>query len=82
MSRRENLIQPIAIANHLYELRKARHLTQSEMAERMGISTRAYSDWETAHALPSYERLARLARFFGVTTDDILCLETGDVSFL
>lgn len=54
------------------ELRKARGYSQVELAEKIGVSKQAISNWENDNIQPSIEMLIRLADVFGVTTDYLL----------
>jgi transcriptional regulator with XRE-family HTH domain len=56
-------------------LRKARDLTQEQLAEVLGVSYQAVSKWETNAALPDVTLFPILARFFGVTTDELHGME-------
>ncbi|MCR5717450.1 MAG: helix-turn-helix domain-containing protein [Oscillospiraceae bacterium] len=50
-------------------LRKHRHVTQCEMAERLGISRRTYANYERGvHAMP-VEVLIVIADIFGTSLD-------------
>ena len=39
------------------QLREAKHLTQAELAEKLAVSAKAISKWETAHGLPDISLL-------------------------
>lgn len=52
--------------------RKRAGLSQEELAERVGVSRQAVSKWEVGDALPELDKLAALAKTFGVTTDWLL----------
>ena len=58
----------------LLQLRESRGLTQSEVAERIGVSARTYADFERGieRKESSYKLLERLSDFFEVSTDYIL----------
>lgn len=49
--------------------RKKQSLTQSELAERIGVSTQAVSKWETGVGMPDVSQIVLLARELRVTTD-------------
>lgn len=56
----------------LFKLREKRGLTQSQVAEKMEVSARAYAFWERKPiALQAYQ-IARLAELFEVTADFIV----------
>ena len=44
------------------QLREARNLTQADLAERIGVSSKTISKWETAKGLPDITLLQPLAR--------------------
>lgn len=63
------------ISLNLFELRKSRGITQSYLAEIIGVSFQTISKWETGMAVPDVKYVIALAKFFGVTTDQILGLQ-------
>ena len=62
----------IEIANRLVQLRKQNHLSQEELAARIGISRQAVSKWERAEASPDTDNLILLARLYQVSLDELL----------
>lgn len=56
--------------------RKAKGMTQEELAEKLGVSPQAVSKWENDVACPDIQLLAPLAKIFGVSTDELLSAET------
>ena len=59
----------------LQELRKARSLTQEELAEALFVSRTAISKWESGRGYPSLDSLKEMSRFFSVSIDDLICTE-------
>lgn len=59
-------------AEFLYTLRKEKGLTQSELAEKLGVTNKAVSKWETGEGYPETAQLVPLAGIFGVTVDELL----------
>lgn len=57
----------------LQELRKARSLTQEELAEALYVSRTAVSKWESGRGYPSIDSLKALSRFFSVSIDELIC---------
>ena len=53
-------------------LRKEKGLTQSELAEKLNISNKAISRWETGEGYPEITILTSLAKELGVTVDELL----------
>ena len=56
----------------LRELRKARALTQEELAEALFVSRTAVSKWESGRGYPSIDSLKEISRFFSVSIDDLI----------
>ncbi len=60
------------ISGYLQYLRKSRHYTQEELAEKLNISRQAVSKWETGAAIPDIGILLKISRLYGITINDIL----------
>ncbi|MEN6636355.1 MAG: helix-turn-helix transcriptional regulator [Clostridiaceae bacterium] len=60
------------IADNITELRKAMHLTQAELAEKMGYTDKAISKWERAESIPDIVTLKEFADLSGVTLDYLI----------
>ena len=58
--------------NRLRKLRKARRMTQSDVAKIVGIGQSGYSFWENGRSKIDDASLKKLAGFYGVTVDYIL----------
>lgn len=56
----------------LQELRKQKGLTQEELAEKLFVSRTAISKWESGRGYPNIDSLKSVAKFFGVTVDELL----------
>jgi transcriptional regulator with XRE-family HTH domain len=54
------------------ELRKEKRITQSELADLIGVTNKAVSRWETGEGFPEISFLPQLAKILGVSTDEIL----------
>lgn len=61
-----------SLGTKISELRKARNMTQDELAERMGVSPQAVSKWENDLSMPDLPILVELSNFFHVSLDDLL----------
>ena len=59
----------------LRQLRLDKHLTQAQVADRIGVTASMVSSYETDIRLPSFEVMVRIADLFGVTVDYLLCRE-------
>ena len=53
----------------LKELRRQRRITQKEMGEYLGITTRAYQFYESGDRYPDFQGLIALADYFQVSID-------------
>ena len=53
-------------------LRESRNLTQAELAERIGVSSKTVSKWETGKGLPDISRLQPLAGALGVSLIELM----------
>lgn len=62
-----------AVAERLSELRKSRGYSQHEISKKTGINVVTLSGYEVGRNEPNEEALVRLADFYNVTTDYILC---------
>lgn len=60
------------IGNRISKFRKAKGLTQEELAFTMGVSSQAVSKWENDLSCPDIGSLPKLAKTLGVTTDELL----------
>lgn len=59
------------IGNKIKELRKARGVTQEELANSIGISFQSVSKWENGIALPDISLTPKLASYFGISMDEL-----------
>ncbi len=53
----------------LKELRLRHGFNQEELAKQIGIKQNSYSDWEHGKCKPNYEKIEKIADFFGVSLD-------------
>lgn len=63
---------------NIKKLRTARGINQVELANALNVSKQCVSNWENDNIQPSVEMLIKIACFFGVTTDYLLDLQTGN----
>lgn len=59
--------------NRLKSLREDNDLTQEELAKQLNITRTALSNYETAFREPSYAILIKIADYFNVSLDYLLC---------
>ena len=65
----------IAIGEKIKSFRKKREITQEQLADYLNISFQSVSKWECGDAYPDITMLPKIAIFFGVTTDELLCID-------
>ena len=53
-------------------LREQRKLTQAELAEKLGVSSKTVSKWETAKGLPDISLLQPLAQALGISVIELM----------
>lgn len=63
--------------NYIYEQRCRIGMTQAEMAQRLGVTNKAVSKWETGKAKPTTNTLRKMAVLFGVSVDALLGIREG-----
>lgn len=61
-----------SFGNRLARFRKARNMTQEDLAERLNVSAQAVSKWENDLTSPDLDTLLNLSEIYGVSTDELL----------
>ena len=54
------------------QLREARNMTQAELAEKIGVSSKTVSKWETAKGLPDISLLQPLSQALGISVIELM----------
>lgn len=65
------------LSNRIRVLRAERRISQSELAEAIGVSRKTISTIEVGRFTPSTVISLKIARYFGVSVEDVFQL-TGD----
>ncbi|MBO5327489.1 MAG: helix-turn-helix transcriptional regulator [Clostridia bacterium] len=65
----------IKIGKFIAECRKKEGLTQMQLAEKLGITDRAVSKWETGRAMPDSAIMLELCAALKISVNDLLCGE-------
>jgi len=60
------------IGEKLYELRKEKHLSQEEVAEKLDVTRQTISKWETNQSTPDFDKIKPLCELYGITADELL----------
>ncbi|MBR4050611.1 MAG: helix-turn-helix domain-containing protein [Clostridia bacterium] len=63
------------IGRFIAECRKNKNLTQAQLAEKLNITDRAVSKWETGRAMPDSSIMLALCDVLSITVNDLLCGE-------
>ncbi len=67
----------MSIGNTIRRLRRERDMTQEQLAEYLGITSRAVSQWECEKTAPDLSQIPVLSHIFEVTADELLGIDTG-----
>lgn len=65
----------MSIGSTIKKLRRERNMTQEQLAECLGITANAVSQWECDQTAPDISQLPMLARILQVTTDRLLGID-------
>ncbi len=60
------------ISDRIQTLRKAKGMSQEQLADAVGVSRQAVSKWESEQASPDLDKVVIMSELFDVTTDCIL----------
>jgi len=64
-------MNPYVTGTVIKELREKQHLTQVELADKLGVSDKTISKWETAKGYPDISLLETLAKVLGVSVTEL-----------
>lgn len=59
------------LANRIKNLRRSIGLNQIEFAKALNVTQSAVSHWETGRSNPDTHQLLRIAKYFGITVDEL-----------
>ena len=62
----------MTLPENLRRIRKARSMTQTELAERVGVLQKDISRYERGQHVPSIQMLKDIAEVLGVTVNDLI----------
>lgn len=60
------------VGNFIAAMRKEKGLTQAQLAERLGVSNKTVSRWETGKNMPDYAILEELTGELGITVNELI----------
>ena len=62
----------VKMGSFLAKLRKEHNLTQAELGEKLGVTNKTISRWETGNYMPPVEMLEELSDMYGMTINELL----------
>ena len=62
----------MTLGQRIASLRKAKSLTQDQMAESLGVSRQAIAKWEGDVSVPDLENSRRIASLFGISMEELI----------
>jgi len=62
----------VKMGSFLAELRKEHKYTQAELGEKLGVTNKTISRWETGNYMPPVEMLEELSNMYGMTINELL----------
>lgn len=69
-----------SVGNIIAKLRKQNRMTQSALAEKLGVSDKAVSKWESGQGFPDITQFPVLAELFGVSIDYLMMGEEKGIT--
>ena len=68
------------IGQFIAEMRKEQGLTQRELAEKLNVSDKVVSKWETGKSLPDVETMPKISKVLGISISELYeCVEEANV---
>lgn len=74
----ETMMNQTEIGKFIAACRKEKKLTQAQLAERLNITDRAVSKWETGKSMPDSSIMLELCEILGITVNELLSGEQVD----
>ena len=68
----------MSLGNNIFIKRKENGMTQEDLADRLGVSRQAVSDWERDVKKPETQNLIDLAKLLGASIDWLCADELAD----
>jgi transcriptional regulator with XRE-family HTH domain len=68
----------VDLGEKLFELRKAKNLTQDDVAEKLNVTRQTVSKWETNQSTPDFDKIVPLCKLYEITPNELLFAENQD----
>ncbi len=65
----------MSVGENIKRLRREKNITQQQLADYLGITSRAVSQWECCRTAPDISQIPALCHVFGVTSDTLLGID-------
>ena len=65
----------INLKDKLHSLRMQKNITQETLAKHLGITPQSVGKWERGEGFPDITLLPRIAFYFDITVDELLCVD-------
>jgi transcriptional regulator with XRE-family HTH domain len=75
----EKMMNQTEIGKFIANCRKEKKLTQAQLAEKLNITDRAVSKWETGKSMPDSSIMLELCEILGITVNELLSGEEIDM---
>ena len=62
----------MTLGENIVRFRTKENLSQSDLADELGVSRQSVSKWETDTSIPELDKLLKLSELFGVTLDELV----------
>lgn len=69
------MFDTMSIAKRIKQARIEKNMTQLQLADAMGVSYQAVSNWERGNSMPDISKLADLCQTLGITVNELLGME-------
>ena len=60
------------LGERLFELRKAKNLTQDDVAEKLNVTRQTVSKWETNQSTPDFDKIVPLCELYEISPNELL----------
>ena len=68
----------LKLSEKLKTLRRNKNISQEKLAQYLGVTFQAISKWENGSTYPDIQLLPDIARFYGITIDELLQVDKID----
>ena len=78
--RKTTMFDTMKVAKRIREGRIAKNMTQMNLADAMGVSYQAVSNWERGNSMPDISKLEDLCRTLDITVSELLGMEDPETA--